>query len=267
MAFSNHTLVTNTESDHNGEHGIYFGNSGDYPSAIGNRSHHNAVCGIHVNGDLSQGGDGIVSFARIESNSIYENGRVGGAAINLDGATDGLILNNLLSENHAGGITLYSTDGAVGSSRMRIYNNTIVMAANSRDVITIPVSPAGRPNPTDNQILNNILYTPNSSRVSIATAAPNAHSFRSDFNVVVNRFSVDDNVLSPSDWQKLGHDAHSIVGNPAALFVSPILRDHHLRPGSPALHAGMSFPGIVDNDIEGSRRLRNQAWDIGAYAQ
>ena len=75
-AFSNHVLIQNNESDHNDEHGIYQSNSSIYPTIRGNRSHHNASAGIHMNGDISeQPGNGLVQFATVENNIIWENGR------------------------------------------------------------------------------------------------------------------------------------------------------------------------------------------------
>src|SRR5438309_3637692 len=72
LAFSDHPLIQNNESAFNGEHGIYDSNSGDYPTIRGNRSHHNHSAGIHMNGDRTQTpGDGIISFAVVERNTIY----------------------------------------------------------------------------------------------------------------------------------------------------------------------------------------------------
>ena len=67
------------------EHGIYVGNSGDRPIVRGNIAWGNQVCGIHMNGDVSQGGDGIISGALVENNVIFDNGRKGGSGINCDG--------------------------------------------------------------------------------------------------------------------------------------------------------------------------------------
>ncbi|KYF63203.1 hypothetical protein BE11_40645 [Sorangium cellulosum] len=69
--------------------------------------------------------------------------------------------------NHASGISLYAIDGSEGSSRNKVYNNTIVMAEGSRWVINIPASPDGIANPRCNRIVNNILYTPRLDRGSI----------------------------------------------------------------------------------------------------
>src|SRR6185503_4207632 len=44
------------------QHGIYFGNSADYPVIRNNLCWGNHDCGIHMNGDASLGGDGIISY-------------------------------------------------------------------------------------------------------------------------------------------------------------------------------------------------------------
>ena len=86
----------NTVSRSIREHGIYVSNSGDRPVIRGNVSRDNRVCGIHMNGDASQGGDGIISGALVENNVISGNGQGGGSGINCDGVQDSKIQNNLI---------------------------------------------------------------------------------------------------------------------------------------------------------------------------
>jgi hypothetical protein len=142
-AFSNDILIQGNESDHNGEHGIYQSNSSTHPTIRGNLSYHNASAGIHMNGDISeQPGNGLVLYATVESNVIWENGARGGLGINCDGVDDSIFRNNLLYN--------------------KVYNNTIVMAPNSRFIINIPNDGGGKAPPAGNVIENNILYTPDS---------------------------------------------------------------------------------------------------------
>jgi len=91
LGFSDHPTLQSNETSYNSEHGIYHSNSADYPTIRGNLIHHNTNAGLHMNGDLSQGGDGILSFGLIEKNVIYENGTGGGSAINCDGVSDSII--------------------------------------------------------------------------------------------------------------------------------------------------------------------------------
>lgn len=264
LAFSDYPVIQNNETSFNSEHGIYHSNSGDHPTIRGNRSHDNASCGMHFNGDLSQGGDGIISFAVIEKNIIYENGALGGSAINCDGVSDSIIRNNLLYNNHASGISLYAIDAAEGSSRDKVYNNTIIQAAGARWCINIPAS-SGAPNPTGNVIKNNILYQPDSARGSVLIYSSGVSGFESDYNVVV-RFSINggDSTTSLAAWQSLGYDQHSISATPSALFVDPANNNYHLKNGAAASNAGTSLAEVTD-DLSGFARPQGRAYDIGCY--
>src|SRR5262245_45675937 len=73
--FSDDILIEdNVMSRSQAEHGIYVSNSGDRPTIRGNVVWGNNANGIHMNGDLSQGGDGIISGALVEDNVIFNNG-------------------------------------------------------------------------------------------------------------------------------------------------------------------------------------------------
>jgi parallel beta-helix repeat protein len=267
-AFSNHVLIQGNESDHNKEHGIYQSNSSVYPTIRGNRSHDNASAGIHMNGDISeQPGNGLVQFATVEDNIIWENGKSGGSGINCDGVDDSIFRNNLLYNNHASGISLYAIDGAHGSSYNKVYNNTIVMAPNARFVVNIPDDGGGKAAPVGNVVENNILYTPDSFHGSVLIAKPGVSGFHSDYNVVVGHFSDDggNTSISMAKWQALGFDVHSIVSTPAQLFVDPVHFNYQLKPGSLAINAGVALPADVPVDILGVTRPQGVAYDIGCY--
>jgi len=265
-AFSDHVLIQNNETDHNGEHGIYQSNSSVYPTIRGNQSHHNASAGIHMNGDISeQPGNGLVQFATVENNVIWENGLKGGSGINCDGVDSSLFRDNLLYNNHASGISLYAIDGAHGSSNNQVLNNTIVMAPNARFVINIPHD-AGKAAPVGNVVKNNILYTPDSFHGSLLVASKAVSGFQSDYNVVVNHVSDDggNTSISLARWQALGFDLHSHVATPTQLFVDPANNNYALKAGSPAIDAGVALPQ-VPSDILGVARPQGLAFDIGAY--
>lgn len=269
LAFCYHPLIQNNQSASNGEHGIYQSNSGDFPTIRGNTLHHNFSAGIHMNGDRNfTPGDGIISFALVEKNVIYENGAPpgGGSGINCDGVSDSVIINNLLYNNHASGISLYAIDGAEGSSRNKVYNNTIVMAVDGRWCINIPAAAEGQPDPVGNKVKNNILYTPHTFRGSISTYSNAASGFESDYNTVVNRFSTDegDTNMSLVAWQALGYDLHSAISTPAALFVNPATFDFHLKAGSPAVDAGTPLAEVTQ-DLDGIPRPQGSAYDTGSF--
>jgi parallel beta-helix repeat protein len=260
--FSDYTLVENNESHHAGtQHGIYISNSSKYPTIRHNRLHDNYGCGLHMNGDISMGGDGIISYGLVEGNIIFGNGAGGGSGINMDGVTDTIVRNNLLYDNHASGISLYQIDGGSGSQNNRVLNNTILMAADGRWAINI-----GTTNSTGNKVFNNILYTDHSWRGSISIAAANMAGFESDYNIVMDRFSTDtgNTRLTLTAWQALGFDTHSLIATPDQLFVNPGARDYHLKTGSPAIDHGMTLGDVID-DLTGNHRPSLSGYDIGAY--
>jgi parallel beta-helix repeat protein len=265
-AFSDHVLIQANETDHNGEHGIYHSNSSSYGVIRSNRVHDNADCGIHMNGDYSeQPGNGLILFALVSGNLVYNNGAGGGSAIDCDGVNQSVIMNNLLYNNHASGISLYAIDGAVSSSYNRVYNNTIVMASGSRWPMNIPDDGNTTP-PVGNVIENNILYTPDSYHGSIVVAGPKVTGFYSDYNVVVGQMSddSDNSTITFAAWRKLGYDTHSIIATPAQLFANSAFDNFQLKAGSPAVNAGNAL-AIVTTDIIGTPRPQGKTWDIGCY--
>jgi hypothetical protein len=234
---------------------------------MGNFINDNFAAGIHMNGDLRfKPGDGIISIGIIEDNIIWENGMGGGSGINMDGVSDSIVRNNLLYYNHASGISLYAIDGAEGSSRNEIYNNTIVMAPGSRWRTNIPNSGKGRLSPRDNKIKNNILYTPSSTKGSILIYSGTAPGFDTDYNAVVNRFSTTGGkkIVALNKWRALGFDTHSIISIPNDLFVDATSDDYHLKNGSPAINVGTPLPEVVD-DLDAVLRPLGIGYDIGAY--
>jgi parallel beta-helix repeat protein len=273
LAFSAHATIENNESAFNTEHGIYHSNSADYPTIRGNRSHDNASAGIHMNGDYSSRcpcgttvRDGIISFALVEKNVLWENGAAGGSAINADGVDDSVFRNNLMYRNHSSGISLFSADGSHGSSRNKVYNNTIVQAANGRWCLNIPAK--GKGGPVGNVVKNNIFYTERADKGAIAVYSTAAGVLASDYNVVVDRFSTNGGTSVTStlaQWQALGLDAHSLVSTAGALFVDPALDMYQLRTGSPAIDAGANLAPDVVTDINGTARPQRTAYDIGCY--
>jgi parallel beta-helix repeat protein len=241
------------------EHGIYVSNSGDRPVIRGNVVHDNHANGIHMNGDASQGEDGIISNALVERNVVYGNGAGGGSAINMDGVTDSVVRNNLLYDNHASGISLYRIDGATGSTNNVVVNNTIVNASDGRWCINIKTGSTG------NHVRNNVLYSYHPFRGVIAIDASSRPGFESDYNSVMDRFSTDGDatVIDLASWQGLGYDLHSFLATPGALFAVPD-SDFHLAPASPALDAGTAVEAPAE-DLEGAPRPVGAAVDVGAY--
>jgi parallel beta-helix repeat protein len=245
------------------EHGIYVSNSSDRSVIRYNVCHHNNRGGIQINADDSQGGDGISTDPEIYGNILYENGTVGGAAINLDGVQGAFIYNNLLYENHASGIALFQIDGGGPSIDAVIVHNTIVNASNARWCILIVDGASGA------QVFNNIIINHHPWRGSIALDPDAVPGFNSDYNIVVNSLSNegDGTSMTFEEWQDLGYDANSMLAAPLSqIFVSPAIGNYHLTTNSQAINEGNgAFAFGVDDDLDGVFRPQGSQHDLGAY--
>ena len=223
------------------QHGIYVSNSGDRPVIRNNISFNNHDNGIHMNGDASQGGDGIISGALVTGNIIYNNGTGGGSGINMDGVQNSRIENNLIYGNHASGISLYQIDGGGSSKNNVVVNNTIYEANDARWALNIQDGSTG------NTLLNNIMLSAHPTHGAIDISADSLPGFTSDYNAVISRFTTDDGdtVKTLAQWQTAtGQDAHSFVATAANLFANAAGNAYHL---------------------EGLPRKAGAAFDIGAY--
>ena len=87
------SLVENNTITGADNHGIYLANAGSDGTTIrGNDISGSRTAAIHFNGDLSIGGDGIISGLLVENNMLHDNGQNG---LNMDGVQDSLIQNSL----------------------------------------------------------------------------------------------------------------------------------------------------------------------------
>jgi parallel beta-helix repeat protein len=259
--FSDDILIENNIASRSvAQHGIYVSNSGDRPIIRDNIIWGNHDAGIHMNGDASMGGDGIISGALVEGNIIYDNGLGGGSGINCDGVQDSTIQNNIIYNEHASGISLYRIDGGGGSTGNVVVNNTVILASDGRWDLNISDGSTG------NTVRNNILYDNHSFRGSLTISADSLAGFTSDYNVVMSRFSTDDGdtVQTLAQWQtSTGQDQHSLIATPSQLFVNAAMNDYHLSSTSPAVDKGTSqFAPAVD--FEGTARPSGAGFDIGA---
>lgn len=262
--FTNDILIEGNQCSYSeDEHGIYVSNSSDRPTIINNHSFNNNGCGIHMNGDLSMGDDGIISNAIVAGNIIHDNGIGGGSAINMDCVQDSRIYNNLIYNNHATGIAMYQIDGAEGSKNNKIFNNTIIHPTDGRWAILIVNASTG------NTIYNNILINKHSFRGSICLDEDSKPGFVSDYNLLVNRLSDDDgnSNMSLTSWQAMGYDLNSqIVQDENIIFVDPANSDYHLLESSQPTNIGTSLvSSVVNVDLEGIVRPQGSGYDIGAY--
>ncbi len=253
-AFCDDAIVEdNRASGSKSEHGIYLSNSGDRPIIRKNKVFGNFASGIQINADNNFDSedykafakvDGITTGALVAENEITNNGRGGGAAINLDGVSDSVVRDNVLSENHGTGIALFQENGATGSQRNELTGNTITMASDGRWAISMlacqaasgtrctsasePPLPSWMRPPatvsgsTGNRISKNSLLTRSAASGSIrvdtrslASDAKAGAPFTSNENMVVDRFSVDAQILTLAAWRtRTGQDATSQIRTP-----------------------------------------------------
>lgn len=262
--FAEHvTIEHNSCSGSEDEHGIYVSNSADDPIIRYNHCFDNRSNGIHMNGDVSLGGDGVISNAQVHGNIIHGNGVGGGSGINCDGVINSVFFNNLLYENHASGISLYQIDGGAPSTGNRVFNNTMVNASDARWCVNITEDCTG------NQVVNNILINQHPWRGSIVVAASALSGFVSDHNIVTPRLSPDGDatILALTDWQALGYDANSAIAAPQAqLFSAPGIDFHALNAAAQQVNSGTAAAAsVVNDDLDGTFRPQGGAFDIGCY--
>jgi hypothetical protein len=216
-----------------------------------------------MNGDISQGGDGIISNAIVEGNILHDNGYDGGSAINMDGVQESEIFNNLIYDNHATGVAMYKIDGGDASKNNKVYNNTIIQPSDGRWCI---ISVDGS---TGNTIYNNILINHHSFRGSIAVDAASMTGFVSDYNILVNRLSDDDgnSNMTLSQWQSMGYDTHSMIADPEEQIFADYPNDnYHLLQNAQAVDAGTNLVlPTVSEDLDNISRPQGSGFDIGCY--
>jgi parallel beta-helix repeat protein len=260
--YSNHSLLEDNECSYSGEeHGIYVSNSSDFPVIRGNRVHHNAASGIQINADPAMDdGDGVSTGAIVERNVIYENGRLGGAAINLASVRRSTIRNNLIYLNAAGGIACWADGNGPdwGCKHNKFINNTIYFrSGEGRWAISLKEGSSG-------SIIRNNIFCGGARGALEFDDTQSIKGMRMDYNLLYRAGSSlvvtweDEADYTLDQWRaRSGQDAHSISAAPGAVFTSVAKRGFRLRKGSPCIDAG--DPDRKYRDPDSSRN------DMGAY--
>ncbi|MCD6404937.1 MAG: right-handed parallel beta-helix repeat-containing protein [Planctomycetes bacterium] len=224
--------------------GIYLSNSGDDCVLRNCHIHDNKSNGIHINGDPTCGGDGIISRVLVEGNRIYNNGEKGGSAINLTHVQDSTFRNNLLYNNLAAGIVLYydEGEGQYASRNNTIVNNTVYFRpGEGRKSLSL------RKQSTGCTIKNNIFI---GGAWSVVFAEENCFDgLVCDENVIATYpggilfgDSTEGLEISVEDWRKKGFDRNSTIGT-MPKFADPEKGDFHLLPGSVGIDIGAGISG------------------------
>jgi hypothetical protein len=248
---------TGNHANSNYGHGIYVSGTTDGAVIEGNILHDNSYIGLHINGDISEGGTGLVTHALIAGNLIYNNGQNG---INADGLQSSVIENNLIYGFQGFGIVLYQIDAGGPSKGNVIVNNTIVSTV-SGAAAAVRILNAG----TGNTLLNNILL--GGGGVALRISSDSMAGLVSDYNVGGGVYQSEDTGATQTlaQWQtSTGQDQHSFTATAAQLFVNAAGNDYHLSSTSPAIDKGTATDAPA-TDLDGNPRPRGAGFDIGCY--
>jgi PKD repeat protein len=259
VLLKNNTVTgTGSQGNDNYGHGIYISGSLDGAVVQGNVIHNNDLIGIHINGDVSEGGVGLVTHALIENNLIYNNGQNG---INADGLQSSVIENNLIYGYQNYGIALYQIDASDGSKNNVIVNNTIVSTVSGAGA-AVRILDGG----TGNTILNNILLGGSGVALRISNDSLSGLVSNDNIGASSSYFQSEDSgsTQTLAQWRtQKGQDANSLTATTTQLFANAAGNNYHLASGSPALNAGTNTDAPA-TDILGIARPLGQI-DIGAY--
>lgn len=249
-----HNLTTESVK----QHGIYVSNTSNDILVHDNISHSNNAAGIHMNGDKSMGGIGLITNARIYNNLIYYNGKAGGAAINMDGIQHSVVYNNILYGNYGTGIALFKGDGSDGSKYNKIIHNTVVMPKDGRWCAMF------KNNSSHNTFMNNVCVSQHNYRGAISIDDSSVIDFKSDFNAYTPTFTFDggESTISLQKWQNITqNDKNSLNIKDINSLFDYAFKDFKPNIGSPLIGNGIF---LQDFDVDFTNKLRTTPADIGA---
>jgi len=174
----------------------------------------NAGCGVRLSADAAQG-DGLITGATVARNIINDNGRLGGAAISLEGVEKSTIENNVCDRNLAGGILSFKGAAARAGSRNKFTMNVVRFAPGVGQFGIKLVDGS-----TNSSLEQNTLAVENGPAVVVDAAS--AKGFRASFDFYVTTgppvsFSYKGETLDFASWQAAtgqDADAHVAVTKP-----------------------------------------------------
>jgi hypothetical protein len=204
---------------------------------------------------LSNGGGLLVqSFGGlpvIDSNRLYSNTSDNGV-LGIYAIDQYQVTNNILLHNHGGGIHLYGTGPGVIANNLILYTQGIYGAMRLTDQAGVMY------------VFNNMIMS-NSYGLEVEVGANPLRGYNLVFhNVLSNYVSISGSLSS-----NLSAAAGDLNTDP--LFVDVKAGDYHLKNGSPAINAGVYYPGAPAFDYAGNPRPFSRAdyqdcrFDIGIY--
>jgi len=251
-------------------HGIYLANSGSDNSVIKyNTIFQNDGHGIHINGDSSSGGDGIITNVLIDGNTIYKNGLIpadsnGGIGINMDGVQDSTIINNLAYGNYDSTVKAYKVDGREAPKNLRIINNTFISNQWAIHLVNNRYSK----DLGGHVIFNNILLGDSKRQGSISLSDTD---IRSNYNILSNGFSLSGSYKKTESlysWKKaIRQDTNSYMSFDG-LFENPAIGNYKPKRSISIINRGtalFSNTHAPKTDINRDKRNKLLPISIGAY--
>ena len=209
--------ITNIQAPPNSlyGHGIYLSGTSDGQQVLGNTIFNNAYIGIHINGDVGEGGLGLVTHAIIEGNLIYNNGQNG---INADGLQDSTIQNNQIYNYASYGICLFQGD-ASGPSKNNVIENNEIVAGDTTTGAAVRILNGS----TGNTITHNLVL--GAAQGTFRISADSLPGFTSNDNLVSNLFQSEDTGTTETlaQWQaSTGQDEQSVISTLAnSFYIEP----------------------------------------------
>ena len=253
-------------------HGIYWSNALVSATIRLNTIYNCGGNGIHLNGDISQGGTGVADGCLIERNTLYNNQQTYlGGEINPDGLVNSVIQNNLIYACPGNGITLYQADAATGSTNNLVCNNTVLVSSATKWALNINT------NSINNTVFNNVLinqenFADLNSAGALTIDGSSLSGFVCDHNIFSNAFSFDGqaSIVAISAWQNAtAQDAHStITTSLTPMFTDPTDNDYHSLSTAPQVDEGVSSfnsKSAPTVDLDGTPRPFNSLPDAGCY--
>ena len=270
-SLSNNTSFEGNEA-YGGKVGVYIADSSDYVIVRNNVLHGNSIIGLHMNGDRHGGGDGTLSYALVENNSIYEND----TGINCDGVTKSIFRNNLLYSNRKRGIAFFKGTGAVPSNDNSVIHNTIIMPKGAYYAIGLNYGAY------QNKFFNNIIVTEGNVPCFSTTGKAHELKISSDYNLFPKNgtiWEIGDAAYRFGKWEKMirknlnaasrfvkgdRNDRHSLQAEIDKVFVNHQNGNFNLKSTSPAIDKG-TLKHSYGEDLKGNIRPQNTLPDLGAY--
>jgi parallel beta-helix repeat protein len=211
--------------------------------------------------DYANGASPII----VRNNYVHDNGP-SEAAVFFEVSNNGLIYNNIITNNSRRGIYLSAANNT------RVYNNTIYGTSN-RAGIEVAGMPRGTATLTNNSVFNNIishgtslydLYIMPPNLTTILNNSSDYNNFYRPGGTLALRFA--DTYQTLAAWKTATQmDSHSLNTNPAFVSAGTSATGYAVGAGSPIIDAGTNLLSAVPDDYLKAYRPSGASTDMGAF--